>query len=143
MIPILGVALVLAFCSAEDFVGKILSFKPIVGVGLISYSLYLWHFPIFAYLRYTGIGSSAYEKILWAFVILILSILSYFLIERTFRKTNYVSRNQFFIVMMVSILSLTYLNYNFISKDGNKDRLPPILSKENLDEKLWKKLSTE
>ena len=137
LIPILGVALVLAFCSAEDFVGKILSFKPIVGVGLISYSLYLWHFPIFAYLRYTGSGSSAYEKILWAFIILILSILSYFLIERTFRKPNYVSRKQFFIVIMISILSLTYLNYNFIQKDGYKDRLPPILSKENLDDEVW------
>ena len=43
LIPILGVTLVLAFCSKDDFVGKLLSLKPVVGIGLISYSLYLWH----------------------------------------------------------------------------------------------------
>ncbi len=134
--PIFGVALILVFCSTEDFVGKLLSLKPLVGIGLISYSLYLWHFPIFAYLRHTGNGNSSYEKILWASAIIILSILSYLFIEKTFRKTKYVSRTQFFIVMLVSIFALTYVNYIFVSKDGYKDRLPPILSKENLDEEV-------
>ena len=49
LIPILGIALVLAFCSTEELVGKNALFKPIVGVGLISYSLYLWYFPIFVF----------------------------------------------------------------------------------------------
>ena len=132
LIPVLGVALVLAFCSTEDFVGKILSLKPLVGIGLISYSLYLWHFPIFAYLRYTGIGSSTYEKILWALIILILSIVSYFFVERTFRNSKIVSVKLFLSITLILICSLVYVSYDFISNEGYKDRLPPILSKENV-----------
>ena len=46
IIPVLGTALIITFCSKDDLVGKVLSVKPVVGIGLISYSLYLWHFPI-------------------------------------------------------------------------------------------------
>ena len=134
LIPILGVALVLAFCSAEDFVGKILSFKPIVGVGLISYSLYLWHFPIFAFGRIGSSNPSTYDKIEWILLAFVLSIVSYFFIEKTFRNSKLLSRKLFFGSVVVSVVTLSYVNYDFILNDGYKDRLPPILSKENLNE---------
>ncbi len=75
-IPIIGVALILAFCTANDFVGKLLSFKPIVGIGLISYSLYLWHFPIFAFGRMSSESPSSYDKLEWTILAFALSILS-------------------------------------------------------------------
>ena len=141
MIPILGVTLVLAFCSKDDFVGKLLSLKPVVGIGLISYSLYLWHFPIFAFGRIESSNPSTYDKVEWISLALVFSIVSYFLIEKTLRNSDVISRKSFFSVILVLVFVLTYVNYDFISKDGYKDRLPPILTKQNLTEKTWNRYS--
>lgn len=57
-VPCLGTALVIYSNTATHdaaqltWVGRGLAFRPVVGVGLISYSLYLWHWPILVYARY-------------------------------------------------------------------------------------------
>jgi peptidoglycan/LPS O-acetylase OafA/YrhL len=52
--PIIGVCLIIWFSNKNELITKILSTKLFVGIGLISYSLYLWHYPIFAFSRITG-----------------------------------------------------------------------------------------
>ena len=82
LIPILGVVFIICFSNMNEFTYKILSSKIFVGVGLISYSLYLWHYPIFAFSRITEITSGDIsKKILLGVIILILSTLTYFFIE--------------------------------------------------------------
>lgn len=137
VIPILGVALVLAFSSKEDIVGKLLCFKPIAGIGFISYSLYLWHFPIFAFGRIGSSNPSTYDKIEWICLAFVFSIISYFLIEKTFRNRTVVSGKLFFGAIVISISTLTYVNFDFISKGGHKGRIASILTKENLAEQTW------
>ena len=132
LMPILGVSLILAFCSTDDLVGKMLSLKPIVGIGLISYSLYLWHFPIFAFGRIGSSNPSTYDKLEWLLLAFVLSIISYFLVERAFRNSKIVSIKLFLSVTLILIFSLVYVSYDFILKDGYKDRVPPILAKENV-----------
>jgi peptidoglycan/LPS O-acetylase OafA/YrhL len=52
LLPCLGTAAVI-YCNhgPHTAIGRMLAAKPFVGVGLISYSLYLWHWPILVFLR--------------------------------------------------------------------------------------------
>lgn len=50
LLPVLGTAALI--WSGPSLVGRCLSIKPFVWVGLISYSLYLWHWPVMTFVRY-------------------------------------------------------------------------------------------
>lgn len=49
--PVLGTVLIIAFTDSRSAVGRILTLRPMIWVGLISYSAYLWHQPLFAFAR--------------------------------------------------------------------------------------------
>ncbi|MDA8791587.1 acyltransferase, partial [Candidatus Pelagibacter bacterium] len=59
LLPIIGVCLIIWFSSENELITKILSTKLFVGVGLISYSLYLWHYPIFSFVKISGVVSGS------------------------------------------------------------------------------------
>lgn len=94
LIPIVGVALIIWFSSKDELVGRVLGSKPFVWVGLLSYSLYLWHFPIFAFSR-MGQEPTNYDKLELIGFTFLLSAVSFFIIELTFRNSQKVSSKQF------------------------------------------------
>ncbi|MBC5764320.1 acyltransferase family protein [Ramlibacter albus] len=49
--PVAGTLMIIAFADPAKGVGRALAWRPLVGVGLVSYSLYLWHQPLFAFAR--------------------------------------------------------------------------------------------
>lgn len=60
LLPVVGTVLVIVATSAvPTVVGRLLSLRPIVFVGLISYSLYLWHWPLLAFTRYLVLRPSS------------------------------------------------------------------------------------
>ena len=116
LIPIIGVSLIIWFSSKDELVGKVLSSKPLVWIGLISYSAYLWHFPIFAFYR---IGLFDEEMGIQAATVMIiltflLSFISYKLIEKPFRSKvstkTFLLSISFAFVIIISISSYIILS---------------------------------
>ena len=84
--PVAGASLILAAGPAGWFNRRLLSNRLVVAVGLISYPLYLWHWPILAYMRILNGGMPArQERILGALISLALAGLTYKLLERPIR----------------------------------------------------------
>ena len=89
--PCLGAALVILLGrGGTTMLGRVLALRPFVFVGLISYSLYLWHWPVLAFLR-LRLGTVELElaTMLAALgLIAALSIASWRFVERPFRRTD-------------------------------------------------------
>lgn len=90
LLPVLGAAAILwAGSGGKHLISPILSCKPMVFVGLISYSLYLWHWPVLAFARYWAIDpltkAQAGTAVAAAFV---LATLSWRFVERPFRRAS-------------------------------------------------------
>ena len=81
--PVVGT--VLLIISSKGIVNTLLSIKPIVYLGAISYSLYLWHWPILVFSRYTAIEMTLPIQIISIALTLVLSIISYHFVEQKFR----------------------------------------------------------
>lgn len=94
LLPVVGSVLLLSQ-PAQGWVGKLLSCKTLVWIGALSYSLYLWHWPMLAFLRYyTGAEVLVIEfSLLFVLLTLALSIVSYYGIECVFRS-NYTHKKQ-------------------------------------------------
>lgn len=121
LLPIIGVALIIGFSSKDELVGQVLGSKPFVWVGLISYSAYLWHFPIFAFSRVGGKNLELYDKFELILLTIVLSALSYFLIEKPFRKV--IRLKIFFTSISVSSLLIVIGCLYVIKTDGVPTKL--------------------
>lgn len=89
LVPVLGVVLLVMFADKETYVAKFLSAKIFVGIGLISYSAYLWHQPLFAFARIRMIRGPSYEFLLLLSVVsIVLAFFSWKYIEKPYRKNG-------------------------------------------------------
>lgn len=118
--PATGALLIILFGIPSTFVGRLLATRPMVKIGLISYSAYLWHQPLFAFARLR----SPHEPASWLFITLalaslVLAYLTWRHIEWPFRDRRKLSRKTIFAaaafasVLLVSIGSLTHLKNGF------------------------------
>lgn len=95
--PVLGAVLLIGFVSPSDMIGKMLSSRFMISIGLISYSLYLWHQPIFAFARYFY---NAEPPVLAMSVLVIITVIAAYLswkyIELPFRDRKKFTRKFIF-----------------------------------------------
>jgi peptidoglycan/LPS O-acetylase OafA/YrhL len=136
--PIIGVCLIIWFSSKNELITKILSTKLFVGIGLISYSLYLWHYPIFSFARIKDNTPSEYDKFEWVVLSIILSLISYFFVERPFRNKKYGFRKIIIIVGFCSSI-LIILNITNIYFEGFKNKVHPFTYKYDDEHKKFEK----
>ena len=96
LVAILGIIIIISSGKQHTIMAKLLSFKPVVFIGKISYSLYLWHFPILVLTTpVSEIGNpNNFYVILRVILTFIVAIISYVFVETPIRKLgfkNYVS----------------------------------------------------
>lgn len=129
IVPILGTALVLLYATPKTIAYKILSKKIFIGIGLISYSAYLWHQPLFAFARI----KSAYEpsSLLMtglAVLSLLLAYLSWKFVETPFRRqqVTIVKPRNALIFCTLSLATLAAIAYY---EKGIESRFDPEVRK--------------
>jgi peptidoglycan/LPS O-acetylase OafA/YrhL len=91
LIPCLGTAAFIAVNSSfVTLLGRLASLRPVVFVGLLSYSLYLWHWPILAFFRlYHSVELGVCDRLAAVAVTFVVSVLSWRFIETPIRKQQF------------------------------------------------------
>lgn len=92
LLPVLGTTVII-YSSAHSTFKELFTNKLFVGIGLISYSLYLVHWPIVVFWTYLDNEITKYDKIYILLLSFILAYISYKLIEQPFRKKEITFRN--------------------------------------------------
>ncbi|MDA9003875.1 acyltransferase [bacterium] len=103
LLPVAGSVLLLVK-PAQGWIGRLLSSATLVWVGTLSYSLYLWHWPVLAFLRYysgaevLGFGLS----LVFIVLTLLLSLISYYCIEQAFQTKRTTKKQALRWVLLVA-----------------------------------------
>ncbi len=133
LIPVLGIVLILLYSGTETFVSKILSQKLFCRIGLASYSIYLWHYPIFSFARIREPqGLSTDYIILLILLSLGVGTLSWQYIEKPFRISQKINKKflyitfsgLYFLLLIVGLLG--QLNHTFFSNHLDKNNLQQL-----------------
>ena len=93
LVAVLGLIIIISSGKQHTFISKALSFRPIVFIGKISYSLYLWHFPIIVLT--TPVSEIGNPNLFYVTLRIILTViaatLSYLFVETPIRKLGFVN----------------------------------------------------
>jgi hypothetical protein len=127
LFPVVGTVLIL-LVGEEAWVNKqILSSKLFVNIGLISYPLYLWHWPLLCF-AFIIEGQMPEGNIMWAifFISLILAWLTYRFVEQPIR----LSKDKKYIVLILTVLlvSVGVLSNQILKKEGYPSRASSIMA---------------
>lgn len=88
--PVVGTCLVILYAQGDTLVRRALSLPPVVGIGLISYSSYLWHQPLMAFARVRFFGEPSLAFMLTLGVLsLLLAWFTWRFVEQPFRRKQF------------------------------------------------------
>jgi peptidoglycan/LPS O-acetylase OafA/YrhL len=133
LLPVLGAVLIIAAGQHAWINQVILSRRPLVWIGLISFPLYLWHWPLLSFARLMKGGMPAPEiRIMTIALALLLSAATYYLLENPIRRNQFNRVKAISLVILLAIIG--YVGLNTYQRDGLtfrlnqiQFRLPPIL----------------
>ena len=140
LLPVSGVVLLILYAGKNTLAAKILSIRLFVGIGLISYSAYLWHQPLFAFARIRLAAEPSFMLMLGLSILsLLLATLSWKYIEGPFRKKSLAgfSRQAIFSFSAAGLIFFTIIGLSGELTNGFDYRLTAqqrqLLSYENYD----------
>ena len=126
LVPVVGTALIIAFSAPKTLVFQCLSNQYVVRIGLISYSAYLWHQPLFAFARIYFLETPpTYIFVLCIGMTLLLASLTWKYIEQPFRNRNHFSRHQIFGLSLLGTVFFLGVGVVGIDAKGFPQRLSP------------------
>ena len=127
--PCVGAALIIwAGTGGPNVVGRLLQTKPFVAVGLVSYSLYLWHWPLLVFARYWTVRElTRLEAVAALAVAAIAASLSWRYVERPFRgKSGLLDRRTLFAVAAAVMAVTATAGAVVASRSGFPGRMDPV-----------------
>ncbi|MEM9989266.1 MAG: acyltransferase family protein, partial [Pseudomonadota bacterium] len=144
LLPCLGSVMIIwaGMGGKSTYVSQFLCLRPIVFVGLISYSLYLWHWPILAFIR--QLRSQTILPLLDVGAVLVLSfllaVMSWRYVEQPFRQSSFLSRQRIFTLSIVASFVFMGVGFATYMMNGWPHRLSPELQRiamgaEDVDQK--------
>ena len=126
--PCLGAALIIFSGGGASLISRGLALKPVVLVGLISYSLYLWHWPLLVFSKYYSLepqNQNRTVRMLLLLVSFVLALGSWRWIEVPFRKRIFCPRRpQVFAFASCAMLTFLIFGVGVYLKEGMPSRLP-------------------
>jgi peptidoglycan/LPS O-acetylase OafA/YrhL len=135
LLPVVGTLLIIKYADSKTLASRILGTKLCVGVGLVSYSAYLWHQPLLAFSKYYYPQQSFTFKFAILGTIVLLAILTWRFVELPFRKADQFSRKFVFIssvsgsLILVALAVTTTLLFRSDIDNQAEAKLAAVLSK--------------
>lgn len=132
LIPVGGTVLMLMFCRQGTAMAAFLSNKILVGIGLISYSTYLWHQPLFAFARIRLVEE---PTVLLSFILiacsLVLAAFSWRYVEQPFRGkgSKFKTQSSIFLFSAAGLVAFMIVGAFGVYMKGFPQRLPGHIHK--------------
>jgi peptidoglycan/LPS O-acetylase OafA/YrhL len=132
LLPVAGAAFVIIFATQETVVGRLLSGKLLVAIGLISYSTYLWHQPVIAFIRLNALEEPSTLQVCEGLLLaVILAYLTWRFVEKPFRcKVTIATAHVATLSVCVGLL-LALSGWIIHANSGFKHLWPALHSEEN------------
>ncbi len=127
-LPCVGAALIIWANNGHKLTsaGKLLAARPVVFIGLISYSLYLWHWPLLVFFKYWAVDPISYkQRLLLLLASFILAVLSWRFVETPFRRrVHFKRRSQIFTFAGITTVVLIFAGLVISKLQGLPSRIP-------------------
>ena len=129
MPPVIGTALLIRY-GQSGWVSQMLSCRPFVLTGKISYSLYLWHWPVIVFWRYVAYDRLSFDDYIGMFLLsLLLGYLSWRFIELPVRTSSAWTMHRSFLLAAAGIALLVGLGTACVHYKGWPTVLHPEANK--------------
>jgi peptidoglycan/LPS O-acetylase OafA/YrhL len=132
LMPTAGAALVILFATHDTLLARILRNRLLVGVGLISYSVYLWHQPLLAFQRISSLEEPGPGTLLLSIAgAFVLGAVTWKFVERPFRDRTFLSRSAVFTSAAAVGFVALFVGWQIHAHSGFVNRWPELAMTEN------------